>query len=408
MNPIQQEVAAIDKVHERQERAREAERAIIENSLKEKEANEAERAIMKNVIKNSLNDEEANEADRAIMNNVIINSLNDEEANEAERAIMNKVIENSLKEARAAERAIEAGAGPVAGPVAGPGDPEILKEMNTFLNFLNKTSLTPYETRFEYKILDEDKISLNILKIPLFMHYNNVGKYIGELLQAWTLNNNNNETSIPPIYLVKNYMFKEDEIEKTSKIEFRPNTFYMKQLLDYADGTNLSFKGKLEIVNLKTNKITIINGMTVLSHDGKFSHHDEILDLINDLEIDVDDVNANNLYYVKFTPYVDTITHPEDIAKNVTNYPIFRAFYCIKMTNETDMFKVESDNHENIKKLFTNTSIKKGGQYYKIKLKKNNRKYKTYKLHKMKKYKNKTKKHKTNKTKKHKTNKHIL
>jgi len=255
------------------------------------------------------------------------------------------------------------------GPRSGTGaSTSLLRDINILLNFLKTSETHSYNTIFEYNRIE-------ILKIPLFTHYNSVGKYLGTLLQAWYFVFEGTR-----IYLVKNYMFKSDYEDnkptnprhKESEIEFRPNTIYMKKSV-YVPGNHLHFFGKLEIVNLKTKKLTIKNNVLVFSHHGAFSNYDKTLKLYEDLEIDiridiydVSNVDADNLYYVKFTPDRETITipNPKDIKNIIKDFPVFTAFYWIKMTSNAAMHDVERDNVISIKKLITDTlTIKKGGKY---------------------------------------------
>ena len=240
------------------------------------------------------------------------------------------------------------------------------------------------------------RIKQDILKIPFFAHYHNLANYVGNsnMLKAWYFNYRDEN-----IYLVKNYILPKDEILGKINIEFRPNTFYMKQLSSYKPGTNLKFFGRLEIINLKTKKIKILPEVNVYSHDGTFSFTDKILNLERDLEINTSNVEENYLYYLKFTPIPSTI----ELQKNdsLENYPIFKGFYWLKMIqNIADILGYELQNdympmkRELLQVLdsLKQSLPKKGGSYRHKQKKSITKKYKLRKLKKI-----KTKKYKINK-----------
>ena len=246
-----------------------------------------------------------------------------------------------------------------------------------------------------HDMLDYLRIKQKILKIPFFAHYNNLANYVGDsnMLRAWFFNYRDEN-----IYLVKNYILPEDEIVGKINIEFRPNTFYMKQLKKYEPGTNLRFFGRLEIINLKTKKIIILPDVNVYSHDGTFSFNDKILNLEKDLEINTSKLEEEYLYYIKFTPTrIDMPKHDR-----LESYPIFKGFYSIKVIAnigvilddepQNDSMPIQREILQVLDSL-KQSLPKKGGNYSQKQKKSITKKYKIHKINKLKKLKKiKTKK----------------
>lgn len=233
-------------------------------------------------------------------------------------------------------------------------------------------------------IINPKKEKQELLKIPFFVHYNNLLNYVGtenNMLQACSFKFNN-ET----IYLVKTYILPKDEHDPVvnHNIEFRPNSFYMDASTDYNITYELHFFGKLEIINLKTTKKTIKENVEVYSHLHTFSPPQNLLNLKDDLEIDVLHVNIPYIYYVIFTPL--------DKKK-----PVFKGFYFIEFIDDVSVIigGPNVTNWNDIKNNITpniNPDLLKGGRYHK-KMKKNIKKtkyklyksYKSYKSYKIKK-----------------------
>jgi hypothetical protein len=267
-----------------------------------------------------------------------------------------------------------------------PPPKTIFEEIARLISYMQSKDIDkdimPYNDELDNYLMNGE----SIIKTPLFVHYHNVSFYASRRddpnlsIQTCRFNYNNDF-----IYLVRQYLLYSNDTqmkgdEKFINLEFRPHAFYMKREPNYEVGTNLSFKGLLEIINLEQNKIISKNMVEVLSHHGIFSPGQNLLSF-EELGINKDDDTKNYFFYVKFTPY----NNPENNPYNSV-FEIFRGIYWLSMMPEH--LKKETCKSM-LDTILSNTAIR-GGSYSKRKLKNKSNKHKSIK-------------HKSNK---HKSNKH--
>ena len=283
-----------------------------------------------------------------------------------------------------------------------PPPKNIFEEIARLISYMKSKdkdkNIMPYNDELDNYLRNGE----SIIKIPLIVHYHNVSFYASRIeepnlnIQTCRFNYNNDF-----IYLVRQYLLYSNDTqmkgdEKFINLEFRPHAFYMKREPNYKDGTNLSFKGRLEIVNLEKDQIISKDMVEVLSHHGIFSPGQNLLSF-EELGINKDDDTKNYFFYVKFTPY----NNPENNPYNSV-FEIFRGIYWLSMMPEN---LIEETCESMLHTILRHTAIR-GGSYSKRKLKNKSNKHKSNK-HKSIKYKSIHKnKHKTYKKNKiHKTNK---
>ena len=291
--------------------------------------------------------------------------------------------------------ASSSGVGSSSASSSGPSS-SIISEISAITTELMKSKpITMYFDTLKY--LNQGII---LLKIPIFVHYNNLSIYnnIMNNVKACIFNYKSEN-----IYLVRQYIMHEDlgreDLEKKSvaekkqirdrekeeykNLEFRPNAFYMKQQTSYVKGTNLYFYGKLEIYNIKTKKITIKDNVEVHSHDGTFSPPQNLLSFNELLNKDSGESGESFFYYVVFTP----IDRP-DRPIHIPDFPIFKGFYWLQMMPDK---VIDKPCDIILSEIQTALLPLKGGNYLQLKHKS--------KLHKTKSHKKKSHKSKLHKTK---------
>jgi hypothetical protein len=263
----------------------------------------------------------------------------------------------------------------------------IISEISEIKTELMKSrqTITMYNDKLTYL-----RTQLPILKIPIFVHYNNLAFYS---ISANNVKACSFKYKSEDIYLVSQYVLFDDMEDKKlcPNLEFRPNAFYMKQQSSYAKGKNLYFYGKLEIYNIKTKNFTKKDSVEVHSHDGTFSPRVNLLSF-DELQINKDS-GESFIYYVVFTP----IDRPD--------LPIFKGFYWLQMMPDE---VIDKPCYNILREIQTALLPLKGGNYLQLKHKSKLHKSKLYKskLHKSKLHKSKFHKSKLHKTKFHKTKLH--
>jgi hypothetical protein len=211
----------------------------------------------------------------------------------------------------------------------------------------------------------------HLLKIPFFVHYNNISYY--QKIDSAEFKDNNNEKILQScyfdlkengneerIYLIRQIILPYDSSIKTNtNMNFLPDPFYMKNNeikedfneTTWAQLSRIVFSGNLKLFNLKTKKI-VKKDINVFCHGDQFSANQQNIDFIDDLEIDKDKLGDNNFfYYVEFTPDIDTITYPpiENMPRTKENFPIFKGFYWISyMDNIPETFDPIPDLEPNL------------------------------------------------------------
>jgi uncharacterized protein YjbI with pentapeptide repeats len=263
----------------------------------------------------------------------------------------------------------------------------IISEISEIKTELMKSrqTITMYNDKLTYL-----RTQLPILKIPIFVHYNNLAFYS---ISANNVKACSFKYKSEDIYLVSQYVLFDDMEDKKlcPNLEFRPNAFYMKQQSSYAKGKNLYFYGKLEIYNIKTKNFTKKDSVEVHSHDGTFSPRVNLLSF-DELQINKDS-GESFIYYVVFTP----IDRPD--------LPIFKGFYWLQMMPDE---VIDKPCYNILREIQTALLPLKGGNYLQLKHKSKLHKSKLYKskLHKSKLYKSKLHKSKLHKSKFHKSKLH--
>jgi len=254
-------------------------------------------------------------------------------------------------------------------PIIKTPSPEILEtDIQEYSSLLinNMKDVKDYDEMMDHTL----NLPNHLLKIPFFVHYNNISYY--QKIDSVDFKHNNNEKILKScyfdlkengneerIYLIRQKILPYDENEKGRKIDFLPDPFYMKnneikKKFDDATWkafTRINFNGNLKIFNLKIKK-NVEKDINVYCHGDKFSGSLSNIDIFNDLDIDKDKLGDNNFfYYVEFTPDITTITYPpiENMPRTKENFPIFKGFYWISyMDNIPETFDPIPDLEPNL------------------------------------------------------------
>ena len=373
------QVIAESERNEKQRVRQEEERERLEIQKKEREIRDRERR------ERERQERERQERERQ-----------EREARERQENLdFSRAIKESLKLGASLSGVGSSGASSIGASSSGPSS-SIISEISAITTELMKSqTITMYIKQLTYLIIKLPILPIliiPILKIPIFVHYNNLAFYS---ISANNVKACSFKYKSEDIYLVSQYVLFDDMEDKNlcPNLEFRPNAFYMEQQASYVEGTHLNFKGKLEIYNIKTKKITIKDNVEVHSHDGTFSPLQNLLSF-DELQINKDS-GESFFYYVVFRPI-----HKPDLP----DLPIFKGFYWLQMMPD----KVIDKPCDTILHKIQNALSLKGGNYLQLKHKSKLHKTKLHKtkLHKTKLHKTKLHKSKLHKSKSHKSKLH--